>query len=176
MREGSDRPSDKVHLDHFVHEFAEDGTSPTTVIQASYPSNSDAAGKPHDWSRFRNLFLPTARIEAVLSSQSGQPSRQVFSVDEYIARANPNLEQRGFQEEEIGRQIVQYGAIAQVRSVYEAHHGSGSEMMIIRGINSFQLVQSDRRWWITSLIWTNERIAGPLPHIYLNLADDAQEK
>lgn len=169
--------SDSGELFHIIPEhlastpFVEDGVSPTALLRAFYLSNSGAAGTPHNWARFRNLFSPIAQLVACLSDPDGQHQSRVSSVDEYIALATPNLEQRGFQEREIGQRTVRYGTIAHVWSAYEAQHGSGTEALIIRGINSFQLAYSDERWWIVNLIWTNERSAGPLPDSYRNLHD-----
>lgn len=42
-----------------------------------------------------------------------------------------------------------------------------SEQSLGRGVNSFQLVYGDGRWWIASVAWDEENGAGPLPARYL---------
>lgn len=73
---------------------------------------------------------------------------------------------RGFAESGVSNTIEQYGDIGHVLSTYEKHIW-GDTQVRGRGINSFQMVRKDGRWWITSLIWDEETGAGPVPAKYL---------
>lgn len=142
---------------------AGDGETPEALLRAFYESNSGRAGERHDWTRFRALFLPGARIVAVVRDKTGHASVRPQSVDEYIQAAAPNLEKNGFAETEIGRREELYGDVAQAWSAYEARHGTGAATVTVRGVNSFQLARVEGRWGIVNLLWTNDRSAGPLP-------------
>lgn len=148
----------------------DDGGSPEAVVRALYESGSGAAGSHHDWSRFRGLFVDGARIVVVARDGSGHASARAQTVDEYVAAAGPNLEKTGFAEREVGRKEQRYGDIAQVWSAYEARRGTGKDAVALRGINSVQIALIDGRWKIVSLLWTNERSAGPVPAEYLDPA------
>jgi hypothetical protein len=144
------------------------------IMQAFYASASGPAGERHDWTRFRRLFRAGASIVALIPAAEAGTDARMLSVDEYVAAATPNLEQRGFQEREIGHQTVQYGPLAHVWSAYEAQHGTGAEGELVRGINSVQLPYTEDRWWIVNVTWTNERSAGPVPDEYLALPQEAR--
>ena len=73
---------------------------------------------------------------------------------------------RGFAESGVAGKTEQFGDIAHVLSTYEKHLW-GDTQVRGRGINSFQMVRKEGRWWITSLIWDEETGAGPVPATYL---------
>ena len=79
------------------------------------------------------------------------------------------LEERGFIEREIARRTEQYGDIAHVFSTYEAREREGGPV-IMRGINSFQLVRHAGRWWVVSIMWQSESSQTPIPAGYLTNA------
>jgi hypothetical protein len=142
---------------------AGDGETPESVLRAFYESNSGRAGERHDWARFRALFLPGARIVAVVRDKTGRATTRVQSVEEYIQAATPNLEKSGFAESELGHREERYGDVVQAWSAYEAKHGMGTATVTLRGVNSFQLARVEGRWGIVNLLWTNDRSAGPVP-------------
>jgi hypothetical protein len=37
----------------------------------------------------------------------------------------------------------------------------------MRGVNSIQLWNDGRRWWVVSIFWENESTANPIPAEYL---------
>jgi hypothetical protein len=142
---------------------AGDTETPEALLKAFYESNSGRAGEHHDWTRFRALFLPGARIVAVVRDKTGRTTTRSQSVDEYIQAATPNLEKNGFAESELRRREERYGDVVQAWSAYEAKHGTGTATVTIRGVNSFQLARVEGRWGIVNLLWTNDRSAGPVP-------------
>jgi len=72
----------------------------------------------------------------------------------------------GFSEDGISNTVERYGDIAHVFSTYEKHFW-GDDRNLGRGINTFQLVNNDGRWWIVSIAWDEESGAGPIPEKYL---------
>jgi hypothetical protein len=139
------------------------------IIAAAYDVISGPAEQKRDWNRERSLFYPGARIMPT----ANVPGRndvdlepQMLDVEKYIARAEPLLQQ-GFYETEIARRIEQFGRIAHVWSTYESRYDPSDPAPFMRGINSFQLFNDDKRWWILSIYWQHESAEHAIPEKYL---------
>lgn len=146
---------------------ASDGASIDAIITAMYACISGPAGAERDWKRFRSLFIPEARLEAVIWRGEGNISLRVFSVEEYIRTAGEYLRKNSFYEREIARRSDEFGAIAQVFSTYEAFAATDSPVPLKRGINSVQLFHDGQRWWIVSILWNDEREETRIPAEYM---------
>lgn len=149
-----------------------DVASIDAIIAASYDGISGPAGKKRDWDRERSLFIPDARLipttkTAGESNQDGKIAPQVMDVDGFIERSRDYLEKNGFFEKEIARRTEQFGHIAHVWSTYESRHHEDDPEPFMRGINSFQLLYDDRRWWIVTIYWQHESPETPIPEKYL---------
>ena len=131
------------------------------IMRAVYDVISGPAGQKRDWNRMRSLFTANARL-----MPKGARGLASGSVEDYINGAGPQLEEGGFIEREIARRVEQYGDIAHVFSTYEARR-SASGPVFLRGINSFQLVRHDGRWWVVSIMWQAETPQTPIPAQYL---------
>jgi hypothetical protein len=141
-----------------------DVASLDAIMRAVYDSISGPAGQPRDWDRMRSLFTANARLMPY-----GSRGLRSGSVDDYIRSSGPMLEERGFMEREIARKVEQFGNIAHVFSTYEAREREGGPV-IVRGINSFQLVRHAGRWWVVSIMWQAESPQTPIPPEYLRSA------
>ena len=139
------------------------------VIAATYDVISGAAGKNRDWNRERSLFYPGALIiptASVPGRNDVDLEPQMLDVEAYIARVEPLL-QKGFYEKEVARRTEQFGRIAHVWSTYESRYNASDPEPFMRGINSFQLFNDDKRWWILSICWQHESAKHPIPEKYL---------
>ena len=139
------------------------------IIAAAYDVISGPAGKKRDWNRERSLFYPGARViptASVAGRNDVDLEPQMLDVEGYIARAEPLL-QKGFYEKEIARQTEQFGRIAHVWSTYESRHDLSNPEPFMRGINSFQLFNDGKRWWILSICWQHESAQHPVPKKYV---------
>lgn len=149
---------------------ASDVESPDAIVLAAYASIAREPGQPFDWDRFRSLFLPEARL--IPNTEQRQGSFEVLTAEgfiEWIQAFTPppgSANDQGFQEEQVSAEIVRYGDVAHVFSSYQKHFW-GSDEILGRGINSFQLVQNGGRWWIAGIAWDEETGAGPIPAEYL---------
>jgi hypothetical protein len=142
--------------------------SPDAIIKAVYDVISGPAGQKRDWDRMRSLFVPNARLMPAVPRAGGAGSAVVvLSVDDYIARSGPVLEQNGFFEVEIKRVSESYGNIMHLFSTYESRRLASDEKPFARGINSFQLLKDGERWWIVSIYWQQETPQLPIPAKYL---------
>ena len=140
------------------------------IIAAAYDVISGPAGQKRDWDRERSLFYPGARLIPT-ATVPGKPDVDlaplVLDVEGYIARVEPLFAKNGFYEKEIARRVEQFGQIAHVWSTYESRHGPSDAEPFMRGINSIQLFNDGKRWWILSIYWQHESGQHPLPKKYL---------
>lgn len=137
-----------------------------SIMTAIYDSISGDAGQSRDWDRFRSLFHKDARLIPTRKSDEGVVSAAALSPDEYIKRAEPAL-MKGFFEREIARRVETYGNIAHVFSTYESRYKKSDKMPFARGINSFQLLNDGKRWWIVTIYWQGETPENQIPKSYL---------
>jgi hypothetical protein len=138
-----------------------------SIIAAVYDVISGPAKSPRNWDRFRSLFVPGARLIPTGKAPTGEVMARVRTPEEYIQRSGPLLEQNGFFEREISKRVERYANIAHIFSTYESRHAKDEEKPFARGINSFQLVNDGKRWWIVTIFWQGEDDKNPLPAEYL---------
>ena len=139
------------------------------IVAAAYDVISGPAGQKRDWNRERSLFYPGARImptASVPGRNDVELEPQMLDVEKYIARAEPLLQQ-GFYEKEIARRTEHFGRIAHVWSTYESRHEASDPAPFMRGINSFQLLNDGKRWWVITIYWQAETPDNPIPDQYL---------
>lgn len=125
-----------------------------SIIHATYDVISGPAGQPRDWERFRNLYIPGARLMPVVSV--GTPTVRVLTPEDYIRRVEPIFAKESFYERETGRHVEIVGRIAHVLSHYESvREPNGAPFE--HGTNSIQAFTDDSRWWIISVLWNTSR-------------------
>ena len=145
-----------------------DVASLDAIMKAVYDVISGDAGKARDWDRFRSLFHKDARlIPSGKNQQTGVIGARALSPEDYIQRVEPVFAKDGFYEREKARRVEIYGNIAQVFSTYESFHSLADKKPFVRGINSFQLLNDGKRWWVISIFWQGETADNPIPKKYL---------
>lgn len=131
-------------------------------VKAMYTSISGPAGMKRDPELQRSLFVPGARLAAVVKNAKGEPRMVTMDVEGYIKQSFPFMESKGFFEQEVARRVERYGRVAQVFSTYESREKEGGPV-IERGVNSFQLLFDGTRWWCTGCAWADEEKGAALP-------------
>ena len=131
------------------------------VVRAVYRLVSFGPGERTDWAPVRNLFLP----EAVVVLRTTRTATTVFSlngfIDDFVRFDTiPTVARNGFRETVVKLHATVYRDIAHVLVLYEA------EVLNLprppqRGIDSWELVRRDGRWWIASI--TNEIVTPDVP-------------
>ena len=144
---------------------AEDVKSMDAILRAIYDVISGPAGD-RDWNRFRSLFLPQARFTQVATAPDGSKMVITWSVDEFVRDAGEVFAKEPFYEKGMVNRPESFGNITQVFSSYESRH-SPSDKPFERGINSIQLLNDGKRWWVLSILWDAERAGNPLPAKFL---------
>ncbi len=145
-----------------------DVASIDSIMKAVYDVISGDAGKERDWDRFRTLFHKDARlIPTGKNAQTGAFAARAMTPEDYITRSGPFLLKEGFHEREVARRVEQYGNIAHVFSTYESFHKLSEKTPFMRGINSFQLLNDGKRWWIVTIYWQAETPDNQIPKKYM---------
>lgn len=145
-----------------------DVASLDAIMKAVYDVISGDAGKMRDWDRFRSLFHKDARlIPSGKNAQTGVIGARVMTPEDYVKNSGPYLEKNGFHEREISRHVDQYGNIAQVFSTYASFHKNDDKEPFMRGINSFQLLNDGKRWWVLTIYWQQESPENLIPKEFL---------
>jgi hypothetical protein len=144
-----------------------DVASIDAILAALYDVISGPAGQKRNWDRMRSLFVPGARLMPTGRRPDGTGGMQVWTVDEYISRVGPRLEEMGFFERELARRTERYGNIVHAFSTYDSKRAASDPQPFARGINSIQLWNDGRRWWVVTVFWEGERPDNPIPEKYL---------
>ena len=139
----------------------EDVKSMDGILHAIYDVISGPAGD-RDWKRMRSMVLPQARFTEVGKGPDGAIFVISWNVDEFVRDATEVFSKQPFYENAIVNQTESYGNMTQVFSSYESRHAPG-EKPFERGINSIQLLNDGKRWWVISIAWDSERPDNPLP-------------
>ena len=121
-------------------------------------------GQTRIWEALRNLFLPTATFTVLNNNDSIPQPVETVSLDDFIKLMHDEYYEQGYLEYEIGKTIDEYNGIA---NVFQSFYGKDSENKEERGINSYQLVYFEKRWWIVSLLWTGDMNGVKIPKKYL---------
>ncbi len=126
---------------------------------------SGERGAARDWTTFKNLFLPSAQLMATNITREGNYEVSAMSIDEFVTNIGPVYARDGFEEYSIGLTVNEFNGIANVFQSFYCKNLVGTYEK--RGINSYQLVYKDNRWWVANLLFTNETAQSPLPEKYL---------
>ena len=140
-------------------------TSITGIVKEMLRLVSGEKGKSRNFEAFRNLFLPTANFTVVNHSDSLPQPVETVSLKEFIKLMHDQYYDDGYLEHEISKVVNEYNGIA---SVFQSFYGKDSKNSEARGINNYQLVYFNNRWWIANVVWTIETDDVKIPEKYLN--------
>jgi len=148
-----------------------DGASVDAIIAALYESVSHPDGVEPDWPRMRKIFLPVGML--IPPKRPNEDMFTVLDVDGFRDRVREgmaNLKKEGktsaFFEKEVARRLDCFGNVCQAFSTYEARRAPSDEKPFAVGINSIQLLNDGKRWWVASIVWDTERPNNPIPPEY----------
>jgi hypothetical protein len=143
----------------------EDVASVPGIIKASYDAISGPPGQTLNLERFRSLFLPNAQLISVGVKGSASEAH-TMTLSEFTTMVTGKIGQDGHIEHELAERVEIYGKIANVWSTYESRT-TPADPHVIRGINSIQLFNDGKRWWISGAQWQHETADAPIPAKYL---------
>ncbi len=102
-----------------------DVASIDAILTALYDVISGPAGQKRNWDRMRSLFVPGARLIPTGRRADGVRSIQVWTVDQYIERVGPRLEESGFFERELAPDRAIRERRSCIQHVRQQAHGIG---------------------------------------------------
>jgi hypothetical protein len=146
---------------------AADVASEDAIVAALYESLSGPACQHRDWDRYRGLFAPGGRAIPKVANSDGTFGIRAETPDEYVATVKGSMEDFGFFEKEVSHVGESFNGIVHRFSTYESRRGANDATPFARGINSFQLLNDGKRWWIVTVFWAGERPDARIPDIYL---------
>ncbi len=139
-----------------------------STIETLYGVISGEAGEKRNWELFHYLFVENAKLIPSGKNKNGEVRNRFLSPDDYITSSGAWLEKNGFFEKEIGRKTETFGSLTHVFSTYESFRTKKDTKPFMRGINSIQLLNDGKRWWIVNIYWTQETSENPIPQRYLS--------
>jgi hypothetical protein len=141
----------------------------TATIESLLSAVYDALSGMHpNWDRLTPLFHADARL--VPPARENSPVVAITfaqyreRTEKFLATLAPG---NGFYERGIAHRIETFGNIAQVWSTYESRRQPDDPTPFARGINSFQFVRQNNRWWVLTILWDAERADNPIPAQYI---------
>ena len=144
-----------------------DVASEEAIVAALYDAISGPACQHRDWDRFRALFAPGARLIPKVATGSGTFGIRVETPEEYAISVKGGMEEFGFFEKEVSHAGESFNGVVHRFSTYESRRTAGDATPFARGINSIQLLNDGKRWWVVTVYWASERPDAPIPDIYL---------
>jgi len=122
-------------------------------------------GEEPNWDDYRNPFLPTAQKYSL--NPDARPGREVHSwnLEEFIRNVGPLFGRDGFKEVSIGLTVNEYNGIAVAFQTYHSKNLLGTYEK--RGVNTYQLVYKQNRWWIVNGLFVSEDPENKIPKKYI---------
>ena len=148
-------------------DYSEHVTSLDSTLETLYSVISGEKGEARDWEKFKYLFHPDAKLIPTGASENGLINANFMTTDDYVELAGKWLVDNGFHEVEIHRTTNTFGSVTQVFSTYESYKSKYDKEPFARGINSIQLLNDGKRWWVINIYWQQETAELPIPAEYL---------
>ena len=143
----------------------EDVSSIDAMVKELYESITFPEGKEPDLNRLQSLFTPNAQFIRI--TPQGVDKMDVKSFVASFKGWITSGRMKSFYESEISRKAQVWGSIAQVFSTYKKGINIKDPELMVLGINSIQLYHDGQRWWMSSIVWEDERSDNPIPEKYL---------
>jgi hypothetical protein len=144
--------------------------TPDGIIAAFYACLDVQKGGQLDSARLTNLFWPGAQLDGVFRTRKDTTRYSNFRIDipEYLKIIKDVCKTHRFKEWETGRKTIAYGHLMTIYSAYELIDvDEKNDTTRLRGINTFQLFNDGKRWWITYCSYEEESTAGKIPVEFL---------
>lgn len=114
-----------------------------------------------DLCEFRNIFTNMVRFSMVNEADSGHPSFESVSLDDFLELLEDDYYDT-YKEISTGQIVNEFNGIA---NVFQSFEGWSEGKLEGTGVTSYHLVYSEGRWWVSDVLWT---IGEDIPDKYLN--------
>lgn len=150
-----------------IKDYSENVLTINSTINSFYTAISGEKGKKRDWALFKYLFHPEGKLITSGKNDEGNFQIRYMKADDYIKSSGKWMVDNGFIQKEVHRTVDAFGNTAHVFSTFESLFSNTDETPFMRGINSIQLLNDGKRWWIVNVFWDNEDRRNPIPRNYL---------
>lgn len=138
-----------------------------SIISNLYSSISGDTTMVRNTEFIKSLFYKDARL-IYFNNDKVNPKLWTKSIDEYLRDVAEYFKKNNFYEREIFRKTDTFGPITQVFSTYESSESDDKKVKpFAKGINSIQLLNDGKRWWVISLYWADDKNTEPIPKEFL---------
>lgn len=134
-------------------QYEQDVVSPDAIIKALYDAISGPTSKTREWNRFRFLFGKEARMLIAVPHKDSGTIIHTITPEQYIDRNGKRLQEIGFVEKELHRITETHGAVTHIFSTYQSDLTVNGTPQQVHGINSIQLFNDGKRYYIVSVFW-----------------------
>ncbi|MEW6741514.1 MAG: hypothetical protein AB1486_02045 [Planctomycetota bacterium] len=133
------------------------------LVTELYKAVTFEAGTTPDWDKVRAMFLE----QAIVVLRTSREATTLFSVDGFVKDfeafiEKTNARQTGFAETIIRFKSLGFRDMAHVLVLYSASVPT-SPRPPTQGVDSFQLIRKEGRWWIASIINELPTAESPVP-------------
>jgi hypothetical protein len=136
------------------------------IMKAFYDVVTVKKGEKPSYQRDSCLHIPDPRCGMVRTKKDGSKVFDYMTLKEFHKRSDEFLTSEGFVETEIGRKVEQFGNIYHVWSTYESRNTADGPV-IERGINSIEMYNDGKRFWIIGWFFDEESKINPIPKKYI---------
>ncbi len=134
------------------------------IIKASYEIVSGKAKEKRNWERDNSLHHKNAQY-FFFNRMNDKLEITTMSLDAFHKLTDEIIEEDGFFESEINREVRIFGKMAHVWSSYETRLVKDGPV-VRRGINSIQLLYENNRWFIVSWVFEGETKESRIPKTF----------
>jgi hypothetical protein len=138
---------------------------PNEIVKETQRIISIEKGQKIDTAYFKTLFIPSATF-TVVGQEDGQYAYETMTLNDFLVLLTDDYYSNGYFEQGTGQVLEEYNGMAQIIQSFE---GMDSEGEAGKGVNSYQLVYAEGRWWIANLVWAMSYDNGKdIPKRYLS--------
>ncbi|MEO7214086.1 hypothetical protein [Mucilaginibacter sp.] len=136
------------------------------MMKAYYDVVTVKKGEMPSYQRDSCLHIPDPRVGYVMQKKDGTKALHYMTLMEYHQLSDASLAKEGFVEAEISRKVEKFGSIYHIWSTYESRTVAGGPVTA-RGINSIELYNDGKRFWLIAWYYDGESKTNPIPKEYL---------
>jgi hypothetical protein len=141
---------------HTYAQYEQDVRSADAIVKALYDVISGPTNKARDWDRFRFLFGKDAHMMTAVPHKDSGTIIRTITPEQYIQRNGTRLQEIGFVEKELHRITETHGAVTHLFSTYQSDLTVNGNPQQVRGINSIQLFNDGKRFYVVSVFWDGD--------------------
>jgi len=127
---------------------------------------SGPQGEERDWELYKSLFVEGAIKNLVNPKAPVGKQVRTISVNDFVEKYSGIYSRDGFEEYSTGLIVNEFNGVATAFQYFYCKNLIGTYEN--RGVNTYQLVFAEDRWWITSLAFANETEESKVPDEFKN--------